>query len=679
MEPILKSHFNGFKKSFEIETGGIVEKESAAFEKFINYVLFSRDYPDIFIADVELLDFVSVGGSNDTGIDGIGIRVNGRLVHNKEEVNEIVQSNRKIEVEFVFIQSKMRSNLEVSEFNAFGTGVKNFFSDGYLPENENIREMREIKDHVYNDEKVISKLNGNPNIYLYYVGTGNEPTDDNFIGARELLTSELTNNSHFELALIKIIGGKQIIKFCRELENKFEVQLNIIDIFPLIVDSKDDVKKSYAFTCTAKELFKVLVKEDGQIRRALFNDNVRDYLGNKGSVNSEIEGTIVNDPEMFLLCNNGITIVCADFVQIRDKLVKIENPQIVNGCQTSNSIFNFRDHPNVEKLQILVRLISTENISVTNKIVRGTNKQNQVLDEAFEATLPFHQDTLEPFFLAFDSNTKIYYERRTKQYNNDPLIKKTQIVNLRILTQSFVAMFLDAPHDSHRHEAKLLETYAKDKDSRKIFSEEHGAYPYYICSLTWYMFEKYFREERIDNKYKPYRSHFYLIFKYCVGDFQPKLVKSKPLDSYCLKLLGMLTDDVLFDENQKLCQRIFDGAVDVWTVSKSKYGIKDNKEFTDLLIEQCRKFLVKKEMPVATKNEPIKYSGSILRMIWNEGKWFCFINRGGDYENVYFDNRDYVGDARDLLPNTAVNFEIVDTPKGKRAKNVILAKRQRLT
>jgi len=134
------------------------------------------------------------------------------------------------------------------------------------------------------------------------------------------------------------------------------------------------------------------------------------------------------------LCNNGITIVCSDFVQVRDKLVKIENPQIVNGCQTSNSLFNFRNNPNIEKLQLLVRLISTEDSSVTNKIVRGTNRQNQVLDEAFEATLPFHQDELEPFFLAYENNVKIYYERRSKQYNNDPLIKKTHIVNLRILT-----------------------------------------------------------------------------------------------------------------------------------------------------------------------------------------------------------------------------------------------------
>ncbi|MDF5738465.1 MULTISPECIES: AIPR family protein [unclassified Nostoc] len=311
-----------------------------------------------------------------------------------------------------------------------------------MTENSKIKDFRDIKDFIYS-EKIISKLEKIPSIYLYYVSTGIEPTDENFKGNLKLLNKELTECGYFfENVEVNVLGGRQLIKFCRELENKFEVQMNIIDIFPLIVDSKADVKKAYAFTCNASEFLKILQKEDGTLRRSLFNDNVRDYLGANGAVNSEIEKTITDTPEMFLLCNNGITIVCSDFEQVRDKLVKIENPQIVNGCQTSNSLFNLKDTLNITKVQLLVRLISTENLSISNKIVRGTNKQNQVLDEAFEATLIFHQETLEPFFLAFDNDVKIYYERRAKQYNNDPLINKTQIVNLRVLTQTFVAIGL---------------------------------------------------------------------------------------------------------------------------------------------------------------------------------------------------------------------------------------------
>src|SRR6266700_5048944 len=124
MEPILKSHFIKFKKSFEIDTGGAPEKEAKAFERFVNYVLLSLYYPDVFTADTELLDLVSVGGADDTFLDGIGIKMNDTLVRSIDEVTEIAQASKKLAVEFVFIQSKMRSGFEISELTNLGAGVR---------------------------------------------------------------------------------------------------------------------------------------------------------------------------------------------------------------------------------------------------------------------------------------------------------------------------------------------------------------------------------------------------------------------------------------------------------------------------------------------------------------------------------------------------------------------------
>ncbi|WP_293132951.1 AIPR family protein [Microcoleus sp. bin38.metabat.b11b12b14.051] len=683
MEPILKAHFNNFKKKFEIDAiPTSSDKDGAAFEKFVNYVLFSMDYPEIFTADAELLDFVGVGGSNDTGIDGIGIKVNDRLVRNTDEVTEIALASKKINVEFFFIQSKMKNKFEKTELNTFGTGVKVFFSDPALPENARIREFREIKDFIYSDEAVVRKLDKNPSLFLYYVSTGSEPTEDNFLGNQKFLTQELEKIQYFESVEVKVVGGKQLIKFCRELENKFDVQMNVIDIFPLSVDTVDnetDVKKAYAFTCNALEFLKVLTKEDGSLRRSLFNDNVRDYLGDSKNVNGEIEKTITENPEMFLLCNNGITIVCTDFEQVRDKLVKIENPQIVNGCQTSNSLFNQRDTLNIHKVKLLVRLISTENPGISNQIVRGTNKQNQVLEEAFETTRGFHQDTLEPFFLAFENNVKIYYERRAKQYNEDPLIKKTQIVNLRILTQTFVSIFLDSPHDGHRHESILLKDYAEPRDSRKIFIEEHSPYPYYICALIWYMFEKYFQEERINRDYKKYKAHLYLIFRMSVGEFPPKLTKSKQIEDYCSKLLHILKEEQ-FAERLERVLSVFDATQRLWIgKGKSRDSIKDRKGFTDLMLEQAREnfisreYLTKGKALQDEKDDKVIYEGIVLNIIPKNDFWFGFIknvNRYEDEDNVYFDNRGYGGDVKDLSPNTPVRFERGTNPKGYFGINV---------
>lgn len=439
MDLVLQSEFNSFKKQFELDTPSVDRKaEGAAFEKFVNYILFSLDYPDVFTADAELLDFVCVGGGGDTGVDGIGIKINDRLVRDINEVSEIAQESRRINVDFCFIQSKMRPKFEKDDLNTFGTGVKIFFSEAYLPQNSQIQEFRQIKDFIYSDEEVIRKLDRNPSIILYYVSTGRlDQVDINFSGYQKLLVKELEEVERFENVEVRLVGGDQLRNFCRELRNQFDVQMNIIDIFPMLVNNQADVKKAYAFTCEALEFLKLLKKEDGSLRRSLFNDNVRDYLGDNKTVNSEIENTITDNPDMFLLCNNGITIVCTEFDQVRDKLVKIENPQIVNGCQTSNSLFNQykKGNQNIKDVKLLIRLICTENPEIANKIVRGTNKQNQVLEEAFEATRSFHQHTLEPFFLAFDeSDVKLYYERRAKQYSGDPNIKKGSIVNLKTLS-----------------------------------------------------------------------------------------------------------------------------------------------------------------------------------------------------------------------------------------------------
>lgn len=676
MEPILKAHFTKFKQSFEISTFAPtpeeeIQNEAAAFEKFVNYVIFSLDYPEIFTADIELLNYVCAGSGNDTGIDGMGIKINDRLVRSEEEILQITKSSKKINIDFVFIQSKMRSKFDASEFNTFGIGVKHFFSEATLPENSKIKAFRKLKDFIYSDEKVISKLEKNPNVQLYYVGMGKQPTDDHFAGTVKMLEKEFLNGDfYFDEVSIKIISGKTLVNFCKELENNFSVQINILDIFPLIVDVKTEVKKAYAFTCSAAEYLRILIKEDDTLRRALFNDNVRDYLGNKGFVNSEIEKTVIENPEMFLLCNNGITIVCSDFDQVRDKLVKVENPQIVNGCQTSNSIFNLRNNPNILKTQLLIRLICTENPNVSNKIVRGTNKQNQVLEEAFEATLPFHQDILEPFFLSIENSIKIYYERRSKQYNNDALIKKTQIVNLRILTKSFVAMFMNLPQNAHRHEAKLLEEYAGEKDIRKIFREDQSPYPYYVCALTWYIFEKCFREGKIDKRYETYKSHLYLIFRESLGEYLPSFIKSKTIETYCNKLIKGL-EITKFEANLPNILSVFDDTQELWTkeMGKSRFGIKDNDEFTSVLIAQCRKkFFTQKSSVIPSEIQT--YEGTILNLRIEPTRWYGFIRRGFNYENVYFDGRAYKGDIKKLLPETKVRFNFNDNNGRFYATNV---------
>ncbi|MDZ7324069.1 AIPR family protein [Kosakonia sacchari] len=669
MDPILKHHINKFKLSFEIDSNGRNPEEtkileSKSFEKFVNYVMFSIDDPEMFTGDIELLEFISVGGGNDTGIDGIGIRINEKVVRNIDEVKEIAKNSKKLNIDFIFTQSKLSSGFNLGEFSKFSLGVKNFFSESHLPENSHLSEIKKIKSFIYSDDQIISKLDNTPSIYIYYITTGEtNNVDANFLGAKKHLENDISNlGIYFGNVLIENINGKQLIKYCNELENKFEVYLNVQDIIPLIVnmDNKEDIKKSYAFTCKAPEFLKILTKEDGQLRRSLFNSNVRDYLGNKGNVNSEIERTIKKEPEMFLLCNNGITIVCTEFEQVRDKLVKIENPQIVNGCQTSNSIYHLRDQKNIDRIQIIVRLISTENLNIANNIVRGTNKQNQVLDEAFEATLPFHQDVLEPFFNTYEGETKLYYERRAKQYNNVSNVKKTQVVNLRILIHMFTSTFLNKPHESHLHEAKLLEQYGGNASKRRIFREKDDPTIYYCCALIWYMFEKGIRENKIPSKLRTYKHHLYFIFSRLSGPCPTNFEKSKNVTKYCNGLLNDLAIQNFSSRLDKALE-IFDYSQRKWEeIGKSAYGIKDNKEFTDLVSSIIIESTQTSEKPGDEDYRgDDKYEGKIVNIVKRKDHWFGFIKLDEYQDNIYFDQRGLNHPLNSLKPGVSVVCEII--------------------
>lgn len=669
MEPILNAQFNQFKKSFAIDcvTADLHDslKESKAFEYFVNHTLLSADQPDVFVGNFDLLDYISVGGGSDTGIDGLAIKINGRLVGTIDDIDNIIKNNNKIAVEFIFIQSKMQEAIDSKDLTTFCQGVTNFLKEkASLPENEKLKYWRHLKNHLCNTEDIILKWEENPNVKLYYVTASNNGISEHTAGIMSLFRDDFSK-TYYKLSDFRIVSGKEIIRVYKDNANSLTVQMTVNDIIPLTTNLQDLVKKAYVFTCCAAEFVKVLQTTEGTLRHSLFYDNVRDYLGNKG-VNSEMEETILNEPEMFLLCNNGITIVCSDFELVKDKLVRLENPQIVNGCQTSNSIFKYKDTDFINRVQLIIRVISTDNFRISNKVVRGTNKQNQVLDEAFETTKLFHQN-LEEYFLAMEYTPKLYYERRTRQYSNNPLIPKSDIVNLRVITQTFVSMLLGKPHEGHRHEAKLLEMYCGDK--REIFDETHDSSSYFICAHVWHAFERAFREKMIPQKYKPYKAHLYYTFICIIGP-RWQFNKSKALDKWSEKILKNLEYD---NFTQLLPQiiRAFDTAVEEWlSMNKSIHSYKESKEFTTIL-SKCTGSKHHKIVRNTEKQQESETGTIIFVGTSNHGSYaFVKPDLQGINNNIYFRVKDFSGNRDALIPGMRVSFYIKKDKDTIRAINV---------
>lgn len=165
----------------------------------------------------------------------------------------------------------------------------------------------------------------------------------------------------------------------------------------------------------------------------LLEQNVRSFLqvGGRKSVNSGIRETIRNESEMFLAFNNGIAAT-ADHIELDESgrfVSKINNLQIVNGGQTTASIYNTakKDKADISKIFVQAKFTIIENpeqySEIVSRISKYSNTQNKVNDADFSANNPVLVafEKLSRFILAPINESRSYqtswfFERARGQY-----------------------------------------------------------------------------------------------------------------------------------------------------------------------------------------------------------------------------------------------------------------------
>ena len=165
----------------------------------------------------------------------------------------------------------------------------------------------------------------------------------------------------------------------------------------------------------------------------LLEQNVRSFLQARGKVNKGIRTSILNEPGMFFAYNNGITAT-AQKVEIKNdkrnglQITRIKDLQIVNGGQTTASIFHTRrkDKASLEKVFVQMKLSiipREEGEEIIPKISEYANTQNRVNAADFFSNHPFHIRMQEfsrriwaPAQHGVQRETKWFYERARGQY-----------------------------------------------------------------------------------------------------------------------------------------------------------------------------------------------------------------------------------------------------------------------
>lgn len=292
----------------------------------------------------------------------------------------------------------------------------------------------------------------------------------------------------------------------------------------------------------------------------LLESNVRAFLGQAGKYNKGIRDTIRENSSMFLPYNNGIT---ATAESVETKLInnqlfitKLSDFQIVNGGQTTASLFHTQKKYNIDLSNIYVQMkltvikdVEQKNIEVPN-IARFANSQNKVTELDLSSNNPFFVDI-------------------------EKLSRRKYVVNPNNRNQSTL-WFFERVNGQYREALnktnKKNEFKEQNPISQKILKSDVAKYiniwdqePHYVSQASQKNFIQYMKKIKDANK-KSYRP----------GDkFYKKLIANAILFKTVDKLFGRRNSDAIGDTNLKIFATTYtlsyfnfktDNRLDLWRI-----------------------------------------------------------------------------------------------------------------
>lgn len=510
------------------------------FEHFVNFCVISNEYGEEF--DV---DEVHTGGGDDLGIDGLAIIVNGALVNDEQEINDLSNINKYLEVEFVFCQAKSGGNFSGAEISSFFFGVKDLFSSKpALPRNARISEKEALVRFVYSKSALFKR--GNPSIKMYYATTGKWLEDGNLLARVGNEKEGLIEMDIFDRVEFHPLDARTLQRFHSNAKNRFSRSIEFLS--KVTLPGLPGVQESYLGFLPFDQFIKLITDDSGNILRGIFYDNVRDFQGDN-PVNIEIGETLKSDEQqLFVLLNNGITIVADALTRTGDNFT-LEDFQIVNGCQTSHVIFNNKDLI-TKPMQVPVKLIISKDGQIKHRIIKATNRQTQVKSEELTALTDF-QKSLEDYYDAMTGDCKLYYERRSQQFRASSGIEKIRVVTIPNQIRAFASMFLGLPHQASRYYGTLLKSI-----ETKIFVPDHHPVAYYCSALALFRLESLTRRKALDPTLRPFKYHLLPVARLLLVGETSHPMNSNKFERYCESLVTTLRDE-------KACSGAFDKAAEI--------------------------------------------------------------------------------------------------------------------
>ena len=395
-----------------------------------------------------------IGGGGDGGIDSAYLFLNGLLV---QEDTDLTSFSGNITLELVLLQSKRSARFSESTVQTFHASLKDLLDLTVQPSTlastyhaEIIRFFERFHEAYKTHAAKLPDLS----LAISYATRGGNPSSN--------VTRQVSNvrdavEEHFRDAdfSFEFVGAARLLELVRRRpRTSFGLPF------------KEDITGAGGNVALVKltDFKDFITAETGALNKAMFDANVRDHQGDV-TVNKSIRDSLEHPgDEDFWWLNNGITIV-ADNITAAGKKYTIENPQIVNGLQTSFELFShFGTTSEGDDRCLLVRVISPEHPTSYEKIIRATNSQTSIPFASLKATDKIHRD-IEDFL----GPNGFYYERRKNFYKNEGK-PSAKIVTIPHLAQATMAVLLGRPNDARARPSTLLK---RQEDYERVFSEDY--------------------------------------------------------------------------------------------------------------------------------------------------------------------------------------------------------------
>jgi hypothetical protein len=541
MHRIIKAHLDSFATNFGLDG----EDEKDQFEKFANYTIISSRFSTSYE-----IDDVTTGPGED-GTDGVAVVIDEEVSVSLEDAQTVFATNRRNhDVDIIFVQAKRSESFDLGDFLKFKDSILRFATHTpYTCPDEVQQNARQIFDVVLREVPKIR--NGKPSLTARFVTTGVYHQPPALETALKEFATQLDELGLFAEVDIRFIGRDELTALWVGTYSGIDASLELVSYAPLpkIVG----IDEAYLAVVRASDFVRhLLLTADGNLRTQVFEENVRSFLGLDNPVNQSISDTLRSGPSAtrFPVLNNGITIVSPD-VRLQGNTLHLTNFQIVNGCQTSNVLFENREDLN--DVMVNIKVVETQNEDVFSELVRATNNQTKIEGPQFLSLRPINKRVEQYFNTYENTDGRLYFERRDRQYVGQD-IPTIRIFSLHNAMKCVAAMYCNRPDLASRYPKQM---YTELSDT--IFADATKEIIFYAACLTLYRFNLLVSNSTIPQNMKRFKWHILPLVRALICGKPNYPLNSRQVETAATSIVNVMAQhgaaatDV-FTKITKICQ-----------------------------------------------------------------------------------------------------------------------------